>query len=78
MRRRGTDSKGHFLELPRYDVRSDMGFRPSERAIPRRDWPDGPEETDIPNGAGATRTGGDDYVGVQAVERGGDDKGDSE
>ena len=68
---------GHSLELPRYDVRSDMGFRPSECAIPRRDWPDGPEETDIPNGAGTARAGGDDRVGPQAVEGSGDDQGDS-
>ena len=55
-----------------------MGLRPSERAVARRDQSDGPEETDIPDGSIAARTGGDDNVGVQAVERGGDDKGDSE
>ena len=37
---------------------------------------DGPEETNILDGAGAARTGGDDYVGIQAVERGGDDERD--
>ena len=53
-----------------------MGLRAPERAVPRRDQSDGPEETDILDGAGAARTGGDDYVGVQAVEGSGDDKGD--
>ena len=67
---------GHPLELPRYDLRSNMGFRAPERAVPRRDELDGLEETDIPDGTGAARTGGDDYVGVQAVEGGCDDKGD--
>ena len=69
---------GHPLELPRYDLRSNMGFRAPERAVPRRDELDGLEETDIPDGTGAARTGGDDNVGFQAVEGGGDDKGDSE
>ena len=64
------------MELPRYNVRSNMGIRAPKRAISRRDELDGPEETNILDGAGAARTGGDDYVGVQAVERGGDDKGD--
>ena len=67
---------GHSLELPRYNVCSDMGIRAPECAVPRRDQSDGPEETDIPDGFGAARTGGDDYVGVQAVERSSDDKGD--
>ena len=67
---------GYPLELPRHDLRSDMGLRPPERAVPRRDQSDGPEETNILDGAGAARTGGDDHVGVQAVERGGGDKGD--
>ena len=67
---------GHSLELPRYNVRSDMGLSAPERAISRRDQLDGPEETDIPDGASAAGTGGDDYVGVQAMERSGDDKGD--
>ena len=67
---------GYPLELPRYNVRSDMGLRAPERAVPRRDLLDGPEETDIPNGTCAARTGGDDNVGVQAVERSGDDNGD--
>ena len=66
----------HSLELHRYNVRSDVGLRAPERPVPRRDQSDDPEETDVPDGAGAARTGGDDYVGVQAVERGGDDKGD--
>ena len=70
------DSVGHPLELPRYHVRSDMGLRTSKCAVARRDWLDGPKETGIPDGTCAARTGGDDYVGVQAVERGGDDKGD--
>ena len=39
---------------------------------------DGLKETDIPDGAGAARAGGDDYVGVQAVERSSDDKGDDQ
>ena len=43
--------------------------------IPRRDELDGPEETYISDGASAACAGGDDYVGVQAVEGGGDDKG---
>ena len=64
------------LELPRYDVRSNMGLRAPERAVARGDQLHGPEETDVPDGARAARTGGDDHVGVQAVERGGDDKGD--
>ena len=67
---------GYPLELPRYNVRSNMGLCAPERAISRRDWLDGPKETGIPDGTCAARTGGDDYVGVQAVERGGDDKGD--
>ena len=67
---------GHPLELPRYDLRSNMGFRAPERAVPRRNELDGLEETDILDGTGAARTGGDDNVGIQAVERGGDDKGD--
>ena len=66
------DSVGHSLELPRNDVRSNIGFRAPERAVPRRDWSDGLEKTDIPDDTGTARTGGDDYVGVQAVERGGD------
>ena len=67
---------GHSLELPRYNVRSDMGIRAPERAVPRRDELDGLEETDVLDVTGAARTGGDDYVGVQAMERCGDDKGD--
>ena len=52
-----------------------MGLRAPERAISRRDKLDSLEETNVPDGTGAARAGGDDYVGVQAVERGGDDKG---
>ena len=64
------------MELPRYHVRSDMGICAPERAVPRRDQSDDPEETDILDGAGAARTGGDDYVGFQAVEMSGDGNGD--
>ena len=67
---------GHPLELPCYNVRSNMGFRAPERAVARRDELDGLEETDIPDGTSAARAGGDDHVGIQAVERGGDDKRD--
>ena len=66
---------GYPLELPRYNVRSDMGLRAPECAIPRRDELDGPEETYISDGASAACAGADDHVGVQAVEGGGDDKG---
>ena len=76
MRRRGADGMGHPVELPRYDIRSDVGFRAPERAMARRDQSDGPEETDVPDGTCAACTGGDDYVGVQAVEGSGDDNGD--
>ena len=68
---------GYPLELPRYNVRSNMGLRAPERAVARGDQLDGPEETDVPDGAGTTCTGDDDHVGVQAVEGGGDDKGDN-
>ena len=69
---------GHPLELPRYNVRSDMGIRAPERAVPRRDELDGLEETDIPDGTGVADTRSVDHVGVQAVEGSGDDKGDRE
>ena len=55
-----------------------MGFCSSKRAVPRRDEPDDPEETDFLDGAGAACARSDDYVGVQAVEGSGDDKGDRE
>ena len=67
---------GHSLELPRYDVRSDMGFRSLERAIPGGEKLDGIEEANILDGSCVARTGGDDHLGVQTVERSGDDKGD--
>ena len=67
---------GRPLELPRNDFRGDMGFRSPERAIPRGKKLDGIEEANILDGSCVARTGGDDHLGVQTVERSGDDKGD--
>ena len=67
---------GHPLELPCDYIRRNLGFRPSKRAVPRRDQLDGPEETIIPDGVGAACSGGDGNVGIQAVEGSCNDKGD--